>query len=175
MAGDVLDANGNCVSTACKTNNNGANCSQTETLFVHKSLDCYNCLVGGGCLDDQMFNDMGHECEDVTGVAAKGAQTGVSRTSLCLQDLTCILKANCASSDVVLCYCGSLGGGNACSTSMMVGAANGACVQQETDATEHTSMEPPSKIVPDLFNQVLGGGKANQIFSCGAACPTCQM
>jgi hypothetical protein len=158
-------------------NNGGAPCTPTEKLIVcSKSVDCYTCLVNGGCLDDAVFpGDTGHECEDVTGTAAKGASTGTSRSSLCLSTISCILGSSCASQDVLICYCGGLGAGNACSTGSNPALANGLCASTEVNALEHLSTDPPSAIVTDYFNQNLGGGKANQIFSCAAsgACSQC--
>jgi hypothetical protein len=140
-------------------------------------VDCYTCLVNTGCLDDNMFpGDTSHECGDVVGNATNGAQTGVAKSALCLQTIQCILANSCASTDVSICYCGALGAGDACSTSSTPSAANGTCAQTEIDALEHLNTQAPSAVVPDFFNQNLGGGKANQIFACaasGGACPQC--
>jgi hypothetical protein len=150
----------------CVGNNNGAPCTPTEQRFVNKSLECYKCMVSSGCLDDALFNDTGHECGDVTGVAAHGAKTGTSRASLCLDTLDCILDPVnlCAADDVNLCYCGSLGPGNGCATA--TSGANGKCFQQEVDGLEHLASDAPSAVLPDYNALSLGAGMANQLFVC---------
>ena len=150
----------------CVGNNNGAPCTPTEQRFVNRSLECYKCMVSSGCLDDALFNDTGHECGDVTGVAAHGAKTGTSRASLCLDTLDCILSPVnlCAADDVNLCYCGSLGAGNGCATA--TSGANGKCFQQEVDGLEHLAGDAPSAVLPDYNALSLGAGMANQLFVC---------
>lgn len=150
----------------CMGNNNGAPCTPTEQRFVNKSLECYKCMVSSGCLDDALFNDTGHECGDVTGVAAHGAKTGTARASLCLDTLDCILNPVnlCAADDVNLCYCGSLGAGNGCATA--TSGANGKCFQQEVDGLEHLAGDAPSAVLPDYNALSLGAGMANQLFVC---------
>jgi hypothetical protein len=142
---------------------------------MNKSVECYTCLVNVGCLNDVTFNDTGHECGDVSGTASAGAQAGAARSDLCLATIDCILASSCASNDATPCYCGSLGAGNACTTSTNRAAANGACVSTELAALEHASTAPPSTVMPDYFNQNLGGGKANEIFACAGVngCPMC--
>jgi hypothetical protein len=162
----------------CAANNSGADCTPTEALFEAHSPSCYNCLVNAGCLDDLVTpGDTLHECGDVMGTAARGNQAGAAKSTLCLETIQCILQHGaCASTDVSICYCGTLGAGDACSTSTDPNAPNGACKQAEIDGLEHLSTEPPSQIVPDYFNHVLGAGVANQIFACAASnggCPTC--
>jgi hypothetical protein len=173
--GQVCSAPGTC-SAACTAFNNGAGCTATEQRFLNKSPDCYSCLVNTGCLDDAAFGDTGHECGDVTGTAAGGAQAGTARSDLCLATIDCILSTSCASTDVAICYCGSLGAGDACTTSTNPSAANGPCASIELAALEHSSTDAPSAVVTDFFNLILGGGRANQIFACahsGNACPMC--
>jgi hypothetical protein len=149
-------------------------CSPTEALFVARSGDCYSCLVGAGCLDDAILGDTGHECGDLTGVAAAGADTGVSRSDLCLQTIQCILGSGCAAVDVANCYCGSLGPGNECTTSTDSAAPNGPCAATEVSALEHLSTDLPIAVLQDYFDLQLGGARANQIFACAASsCPTC--
>jgi hypothetical protein len=160
----------------CAANNGGADCTPTEALFEAHAPSCYKCLVNAGCLNDTISSDMGHECADVVGNAARGSRTGTARSTLCLDTLRCILQTGCASSDVAICYCGSLGAGGGCTMSMDPTAANGACAQTELDGMEHLSADPPSLVAPDFFNLNLGAGKANQIFSCASSnggCPTC--
>jgi hypothetical protein len=142
-------------------------------------VDCYTCLVNTGCLNDDVFpGDTSHECSDVIGSAVKGPSTGSLRSDLCLQTISCVLSTSCASQDVSICYCGQLGAGNACSTSSVPSAANGLCASTEISSLEHLATDAPSAVVPDFFNQNLGGGKANQIFACaasGGSCPQCLM
>jgi hypothetical protein len=173
MTGDTCDGSGQCIS-GCASNNNGAPCTPTEQRFLSKSVDCYNCLVSAGCLNDAIFGDVLHECGDVPGNAANGAKAGTPRSTLCLATIDCVLQTNCSSSDVAICYCGSLGVGTSCTQA--ASGANGPCMQQEIDALEHVSSDTPAIIAPDYYNQNLGGGKANQIFSCannGNVCPMC--
>jgi hypothetical protein len=159
----------------CAANNGGADCTPTEALFESHAASCYLCLVNASCLNDVIIGDTGHECTDVVGNAAKGGRVGTPRSTLCMETLQCILQHSCASSDVAICYCGSLGAGNGCVQSSDPAAANGACKQIELDGLEHVATDPPSSVVPDFFNQALGAGKANQIFACGhnVPCPTC--
>src|SRR6185436_2226080 len=111
--------------------------------------------------DDALFGDTGHECGDVAGNAVRGGATGVSRTQLCLDTLDCILvPPSCASTDVAVCYCGSLGAGNACSTAA-AGAPDGKCLTQELNGLEHLVTEAPSVVLPDFTSQGLGAGIAN--------------
>src|SRR5262249_14115969 len=123
-AGSTCGSNGACSAPPgpCAFFNNGGACTPTEQRFVDKSPDCYNCMANCGCLDDVILGDTGHECGDVTGNAVKGGKTGTARSQLCLDTLDCIMKGtatkpvppnmSCASTDVTICYCGSLGGGN---------------------------------------------------------------
>jgi hypothetical protein len=161
----------------CAANNGGADCTPTEALFEAHSPDCYKCLVNAGCLDDALIPvDSMHECADVPGTAVKGAKSGQARSSLCLETIRCILRTQCAATDTALCYCGSLGAGNGCTTSTVASAANGACLQTELDGLEHLSTEAPVMVAPDFYNVNLGGGKANEIFACAAGnggCPAC--
>ena len=152
--------------SACAPFNGGAGCTPTEQRFAAKSPDCYTCMVNGGCLDDTKFGDTGHECGDVTGNAAKGAKTGTARSSLCLDTLDCILApaTKCASDDVNICYCGTLGAGNGCATA--ASGANGSCLQKEVDGLEHLASDAPSAVLPDYTTLSLGSGVANQLFVC---------
>jgi hypothetical protein len=148
----------------CAQFNDGGACTPTEQLFLNKSPACYGCLANAGCLNTAKFDDTGHECSDALGVAARGAKVGAKRSDLCLSTLECILSKGCASEDVALCYCGSLGAGNGCTTAMS--GAKGVCLQKEVDGLEHMAAEPPKVVVPDYFNRLLGAGMANEIFSC---------
>ena len=134
---------------------------------MDKSVDCYECMANAGCLDDDLFGDTGHECADVAGNATAGAATGTSRNQLCLATLDCIMNpANvCASTDVTICYCGSLGAGNGCATAP-AGAPNGKCLTQELNGLEHTVDQAPSLVLPDYTALNKGAGMANQLFNC---------
>jgi hypothetical protein len=161
----------------CAANNDGGGCTPTEALFEAHSPDCYNCLVNAGCLNDTVMPlDSMHECEDVPGAAAKGAKSGQLRSSLCLETIQCILQTKCASMDTAVCYCGSLGAGNACIAGTVPSSADGSCLQAELDGLEHVSTDTPMTVIGDFYNGLLGGGKANQIFNCAAGnggCPAC--
>jgi hypothetical protein len=150
---------------SCEQFNDGGACSATEQRILSKSPSCYGCLANAGCLDTASFNDTGHECTDLVGVSTRGGKVGAKRSDLCLSTLDCILSKGCASDDVALCYCGSLGAGNGCTTA--TSGAKGACLQQELDGLEHSAGEPPKAVVPDYFNRLLGAGVANEIFACG--------
>jgi hypothetical protein len=164
VAGDVKNSAGQCVSTVCQTLNGGANCDLTATAFAHKSADCYSCLVNGDCLDNAMFMDVGKDCDDLTGNATGGARAGTSNEQLCLDKLSCIVSTSCASVDINLCYCGSLGAGNTCATATTPG--DGKCAQQEVDGSNHLITDPGSMVLPDLANQLLPAGLVDQIFVC---------
>ena len=147
--------------------NGGSGCTATEQRLVDKSPACYLCMVQAGCVDDVTFNDVGHECGDVAGVAARGAKTGTSRSALCLDTLDCILNPAkvCASTDVNICYCGSLGAGNGCATGTTPDTT-AACFQQEVDGLEHLATDAPSAVLPDYTDLARGAGMANQLFVC---------
>jgi hypothetical protein len=127
-------------------------------------------MVNAGCLDDALLGDTGHECGDVTGNALAGSATGTSRTQLCLDTLDCIIDPAklCASTDVAICYCGTLGAGNGCATAP-AGAPNGLCLTQELNGLERLTSDPPSVVLPDFTSLTLGAGMANQLFNCAKA------
>src|SRR5262249_4996324 len=113
------------------------------------------------------FSDSGHECGDVPGTAVRGAGAGVSRSQLCLDTLDCIMDPSklCASSDVSICYCGTLGAGNACFAAP-AGAPDGACLTQELNGLEHLASDAPAGVLADFTTLTLGAGMANQLFNC---------
>jgi hypothetical protein len=122
--------------------------------------------VNAGCLDDSVFGDTGHECGDLAGNAVSGAKAGTAKSDLCLAAIDCVLNpANlCAASDVNVCYCGSLGAGNACATAAT--GADGACFEEEVDGLEHAATDSPSAVLPDYTDLTRGAGLANQLFVC---------
>jgi hypothetical protein len=152
------------IPASCPQFNDGGGCTPTEQRFLDKSPACFGCLVNAGCLNDAKFSDRGHECSDVDGVAMRGAKKGTRRSDLCLATLDCILSKGCAKVDVALCYCGALGAGNGCTTAKS--GAKGACLEPELDGLEHPGKDPPSAVVVDYFNRLLGAGMANQVFTC---------
>ena len=153
----------------CAAYNGGAGCTPTEQRLVDKSPECYRCMLNAGCIDDAFFGDTGHECGDVSGNATAGAKSGSSRTSLCLATLDCIMTPaiECASDDVNICYCGTLGSGNGCATA--ASGANGKCFQAEVDGLEHLATDAPSAVLPDYTDLRRGAGMANQLFVCAKA------
>ncbi len=163
----------------CQTYNLDAGCTATELLFLEHdpSGDCYTCLVNNGALDDNVYPDVGHECSDVVGNAAAGAQAGVPREELCLSTLSCILglpeTTTCATEgQPTFCYCGAGVGPAACSA--LSGTPNGACTQQEADGLE-LPVAPTIPVLKAFPNQALGSGQANSIINAAAAngCNTC--
>lgn len=163
--------------SVCAPLNSGAGCTSTEQLFADYSLDCYACMVSVSVLDDGIFGDIGYECDDVAGVAQRGAQAGQTRASLCRQVIQCAL-AN-PESDPALLYCGTLGNSGCC-TSPYPSKADGPCKAIELAAAEHLSTDAPSSVAPDLFNPRLGAGQANTMFAqaqangCASVCPFLQ-
>jgi hypothetical protein len=170
--GGACDDGGACVDP-CPLQNAGAPCTPTEELTLRKSADCYTCLVDNGCLDDARLIDTGHECGDLVGTATRGAKTGTARSTLCLAVLECILSSNCATDDVEVCYCGSLGPAIGCSTGKS--GADGPCMPEEVDALEHVWTDPPNEVIRSFFNLNLGAGMANQILACASSnhCERC--
>lgn len=162
--------------SVCAPLNGGLGCSPTEQLFASYSLDCYNCMVAYGALDDSVYGDTDNECEDVAGTAQHGAQAGQNRASLCAQVIECALAVSLPSADPALLYCGTLGD-EGCCTAWSPSTANGPCKTIELAAIEHSSTEAPSSVVPDLYNPNYGGGQANIIFAkaqsggCTSVCP----
>jgi hypothetical protein len=150
----------------CAQFNGGQGCSQTEQLFVahDPSLNCYSCMVNGGCLDDSLFMDSNHECEDLPAAGQ----------SACFDAVNCILGSACAKSAAAICYCGSASVATACQGNPAPGPIDGACASQiatglgfpVTDGTDNTK---------NLTNFALPGGMAVQLFQCAAsnACTSC--
>ena len=172
----------------CMPYNTSGLCTATEAQFVQLDIDaglattagedpgsgCYSCLVNAGCLDDNEFGDVGHECgvgpggttSDLPATFVNGSGVSVDSTSTCLATIQCILSTACgttANGGLTNCYCGTEGGGpTACSTATSV---NGACEAQELAGFSHTDN---SDIVnKDFTNTLEPSGMANEIFSCG--------
>jgi hypothetical protein len=150
----------------CAQFNGGAGCSQTEQLFVNHDPTgtCYSCLVNGGCLDDKIFGDANHECEDL----AAGSQ------SACFATLQCILGSGCAQNGVSICYCGTAPVSGNCQGNPAPGPIDGVCASQiaaglgfpVSDGTDNTK---------HLTDFTLPGGMATQLFQCAQsnACTSC--
>jgi hypothetical protein len=150
----------------CAQFNNGQGCTATEQLFVNHDPSglCYSCLVNGGCLDDLIYGDSKHECEDLA----------ASAQDACFATIKCILGSGCASPAVSSCYCGTAGVSTDCQGSPAPGPINGMCASQiasglgfpVTDGTDNTK---------HLTDTVLPAGVADQIFQCAASntCASC--
>ncbi len=165
---------------ACNGNNSGL-CTPTEAALVAHDIakgiatapgpdpanSCYACLFDSGCIDDAVFADTGHECEDplITGTAAE-----------CESVISCIFGSSCASSQVATCYCGTAtnGNGGTCLGNPAPGPINGACSSviaaglgfPVTDGTDNMT---------NLDDTTRAAGKADQIFTCALvnACTAC--
>jgi hypothetical protein len=144
----------------------GTVCTPTEKVLVAKSHDCYTCLVGAGCIDDDpvlSFGDTGNECGDLTGTTAQ---------QQCLDALSCIVggcaRNATAGNSPSNCYCGT-NTGAACLTP---GNANGMCVMQETTGLGTTD---PTAVLGNFTNKARPAGIANQIITCAIAntCTSC--
>jgi hypothetical protein len=155
-------------------------CSPTEADFVAHDIakglatapgpdpadSCYECLLGAGCLDDTVYADTDHECEDTLATFGTAAQ--------CQTVIACILSTSCASSSVAGCYCGTAGPTTTCTGNPAPGPINGACDTQVaaglgfpvTDGTDNTT---------NLTDVTRAAGKANQIFQCAHSngCTAC--
>jgi hypothetical protein len=163
--------------TPCAFSTNGV-CSATEALFIQHDIakagqsdagadagaldTCYRCLVNAGCLDDTAFGDSNNECDEMTGTL-----NGSSKTTLCLNVVSCILGSSCASPPSA-CYCGTAGVSTACQGNPAPGPITGACDTQiaaglgfpVTDGTD---------IVKNLTDTTKPAGRADQIFQCAAS------
>jgi hypothetical protein len=151
----------------CAQFNGGQGCTQTEQLFVNHDPTnaCYSCLINGGCLDDSVFGDVGHECQDFT---------DATKQSECFDTVNCILGSGCAQSSVAVCYCGTAPVAGACQGNPAPGPINGACASQIATGLNF----PPndgSDITKQMTNTQLPAGQAVQIFQCAASngCTSC--
>jgi hypothetical protein len=169
----------NCVK--CDGNASGL-CTPTEATIVQHDIakgvttaagappadSCYECLMNGSCINDTVFGDVGHECEDP--LSTFGTAT------LCEATLGCIFNTACASTSVATCYCGTAGVATACQGNPAPGPINGACASTiaaglgfaTTDGTDNTAK---------LENVAYASGRADQIFQCGLAnsCTKCSL
>jgi hypothetical protein len=165
----------NCVK--CQGNASGL-CSPTEAQIVQhdiakglataagpdRAASCYACMVANSCVDDTMFTDTGHECEDPI--------SGTTTAAECSATLSCILQSSCASAgSVAMCYCGTL---SSATCKNNPAAVNGACDTQiatglgfaTTDGTDNAN---------NLTNTTLASGRADQIILCAInnSCTSC--
>jgi hypothetical protein len=151
----------------CAQFNGGQGCTPTEQLFVdHDPTNgCYDCLVNGGCVDDAIYGDVGHECEDF-GNPTQQAE--------CTDTVKCILGSGCAQSGVAICYCGSSPVAGSCQGNPAPGPIDGVCA-----STIATGLNFPvgdgTDITKNLTNTILPGGAAVQLFQCAASngCTSC--
>jgi hypothetical protein len=172
-----VDPNTICNAATGKT----TGCSGTELAFVEHDPTgvCVNCLVQGGALDDLIFPDTGHECEDLGGAAE----------AACLATLDCILNTNvggdnvgdttlptaptCApKGDVSDCYCGIGTDTGACAA--LTSAPTGPCTDVEAAGLDLPTF-PTTPVLNAYTNVTLGSGVANQIFVTAQSntCTTC--
>jgi hypothetical protein len=161
------DATADAGPSPCAQFNGGQGCTPTEQLFVqHDPTDtCYNCLINGGCLDDALYGDTGHECGDY------GSST---QQSECLAAVQCILMSGCAQNGVGVCYCGSSPIAGTCQGNPAPGPIDGMCASQIA-AGLNLAVTDGTDITKNLTNTSLPGGSAVQIFQCAAsnACTSC--
>ena len=122
------------------------------SILAAVSADCLACAISS-----QTIATTG-TCEDLVGsVALNGSAVGASRTSLCLDTLSCVLAHACTNldnPDDLACYCGTNCG--------ETGSPNGACEAQELNGSELSS---PAD-VEDAMNYyalIYGAGRANSI------------
>jgi hypothetical protein len=153
----------------CPSFNAGLGCTPTEQLFVDrdKTNGCYDCMVQGGCLDDAVFMDTGHECGDV------GTPT---QQTACLDMMSCLLGTGCANStgSVAACYCGTSSPTSTCQGNPAAGPIDGVCANAiatalgfpVSDGTDNTK---------GLTDITLPGGVAAHIWQCARnnACSSC--
>jgi hypothetical protein len=163
---------------------NGGVCTPTEAILVEHDIDrgyvtapgpepqtvngfpCYECLEGGGCLDDSLFGSTGVECSDVPA-------GGTTTSAECLTTLGCLVSTGCALHSVSACYCGTVSTmscnanpvttDGACAAPIAIGL--GFPVSDGSDMTRH---------LPD---RSLASGMAAQIFQCALdnGCTACSM
>jgi hypothetical protein len=149
----------------------GGICTPTEIAFIQQDMTggCYACLLAAGCLDSPDAGISGNECDDLMGDAVTGPSAGAWKPSLCSSTISCILGSSCAAPLVTDCYCGSAVGA-AC---LIPGAANGACLMDESAGLETT--DPHATVGATFTSKSLAAGVANAIFACaaGAHCSSC--
>lgn len=147
-------------------------CSKTELAFVqHDPTNaCLKCLVGGGGVDDNIFPDTGHECEDLP----------AAQQAACYATLDCILNTNvggengsdtksatsptCASAagnNISDCYCGA--GVPTATCAALTAAPTGVCTSVEAAGLGLPSF-PTTPVLNAYTNTTFGSGQVNQIF-----------
>jgi hypothetical protein len=156
----------NCV--PCSGNNSGI-CTPTEAIFVQRDIDegfanvdggdnlsngCYSCLYNAACLDSDALGVTGHECADALDVGTAAE---------CLATLSCINGSNCASAQVVTCYCGTASPTTTCYGT--ASQANGSCAS-EIAAGNGFAVADGVDNLTDLTNKTYASGKADQIYQC---------
>jgi hypothetical protein len=161
---DVSEAAG---PSPCAKFNGGLGCTPTEQLFVDHdpTAGCYNCLVNAGCLDDALYGDAAHECEDF-GTATLQSQ--------CTDTVKCILSTSCAQNSVAVCYCGTAPVAGTCQGNPAPGPIDGLCASSIATGL-NLPVADGTDITKNLTNSVLPGGAAVQIFQCAQsnACTSC--
>jgi hypothetical protein len=159
-------------------------CSNTELAFAEHdpSGSCLTCLVAAGAIDDAVFPDTGHECEDLTDPA---------QTAACYATLDCILNTNvgaenagdttpptapsCAGGpnyNISDCYCGAGVPTGTCAA--LTAAPTGLCTAAEAAGLDLPAF-PTTPVLNAYTNTTLGSGMANQIFVAAQqnSCTTC--
>jgi hypothetical protein len=163
----------------CDGNTTGV-CTPTEAAFVAYDIKkgnvtapgaepmdaCYECLLGAGCLDDNIYLDTGNECGDslATGTSAQ-----------CLATLQCILDNSCAATRVNACYCGTATPSGTCTGNPAPGPINGACAAKIA-AGEGFGLTDGTDNLTNLTDNTRASGMADQMFQCALSgkCTACQ-
>jgi hypothetical protein len=181
----------NCVQCPGST---GGVCDATEALFVNIDITngvvttntpdsaptgCYECLLGGSCIDSPAAHQAGLECEDLTGNFTDfGGATGVAST-LCDNALACIVGtqgAGCAANaeGEAFCYCGTGPGATIASCNGDGAAVNGNCLSTLVLGYPFASTNTPS-VLPGLTGSAYPSGKAMALISCAQtnSCTQC--
>jgi hypothetical protein len=158
---------------ACSGNAGGA-CSATEAAFVQHDIaaghaattDCYSCMLNAGCIDDTVFGDTGHECEDLSGTFGPNGKTS---SSLCAATVQCVFQTSCETNDIAECFCGIGVSSAACQT---IATPTGPCYAQEV---EGLGFSDDTHVLQNYADQSRPAGMANQLFACAKSnnCNAC--
>jgi hypothetical protein len=173
----------------CEGNTSGL-CTPTEADFVNYDIanklitaapgtvvadpanGCYSCLFNNGCIDDNLFNDVGNECEDAP-------LAGGTTAAECESIISCILGSGvgttqCASVAVSACYCGTAPVSGTCQGNPAVGPINGACSAQISTGLAFP-LTDGTDVTKNFNDTTKAGGRADQIFQCAQsnACSAC--
>lgn len=184
--GGVIPAPSDSICASCSPYNGGAGCTPTEQLFVlhdpvppaDGGMTCYQCLVNAGALDDTVFPDTGHECNDSPlFMSIPEFPDAAVQQDFCFQTLKCILGTSPSCVDVANagpadCFCGAGVTTLACAAPMF--QPTGSCAAEEAAGFG----QPASATVAILnmfTNTAWGSGQANQIFTAGisSGCTRC--